>query len=204
QRDLCLAPPDVRRDHRRTTKDARQGMPRPVLSDCPHCSPLSSPPIFSPIVSLRSHRSRWAFGGGLTTTGHSARLPVLVVATLFLLPTAVPAQTVSFIASRNLGSPGSVAVGDFNGDGKLDLATTGAVLLGNGDGTFQAPLKFVPEGTPFSVAVGDFNGDGIPDLTVGTGEMYGFTVLLGNGDGTFRAPLSNNVPADSVAVGDFN
>src|SRR5713101_6231927 len=51
----------------------------------------------------------------------------------------------------------AVAVGDFNGDGKLDLVTNGSVLLGNGDGTFQAPLAF-PAGTYSSVAVGDFNG----------------------------------------------
>ncbi len=55
--------------------------------------------------------------------------------------------------------PASIAVKDFNGDRKLDLATNGSVLLGNGDGTFQAPLAF-PAGAYGSLAVGDFNGDG--------------------------------------------
>src|ERR1035437_8509611 len=65
----------------------------------------------------------------------------------------------------------SVAVGDFNGDGKLDLAVDNAgspgtvsVLLGNGDGTFQAPINS-PTGTSSrSLVVGDFNGDGKLDL----------------------------------------
>jgi hypothetical protein len=76
------------------------------------------------------------------------------------------------------GYPVSVAVGDFNGDGKLDLAVAnqfaghnldGAninVLLGNGDGTFQAPVNYAAGRSPVSVAVGDFNGDGKPDLAV--------------------------------------
>src|SRR5262249_59883305 len=69
-------------------------------------------------------------------------------------------------------SPSSVAVGDFNGDGILDLAVTNAgsndvsVLLGNGDGTFQAARSFAAGMTPFKVVVGDFNGDGILDLAV--------------------------------------
>jgi hypothetical protein len=60
-----------------------------------------------------------------------------------------------------------VTVGDFNGDGFPDLAVTNgadlgtiSVLLGNGDGTFRAPLNYAAGGTPARVAVGDFNGDG--------------------------------------------
>jgi hypothetical protein len=66
--------------------------------------------------------------------------------------------------------PISVAVGDFNGDGKLDLAVANlgsndvSVLLGNGDGSFQAPRNFPTGLEPRSVAVGDFNGDGKVDL----------------------------------------
>jgi hypothetical protein len=105
-----------------------------------------------------------------------------------------------------------VAVADFNGDGKPDLAVTTvlsvSVLLGNGDGTFQAGVNYTAGPTPASVAVGDFNGDGKPDLAVPNPGRYNFVImLLGNGDGTFQeAP--NNYPAGSgpvfAAVGDFN
>src|SRR6266404_4863250 len=61
-------------------------------------------------------------------------------------------------------SPTSVAVGDFNGDGHVDLAVTNdssntvSVLLGNGDGSFQAAQTYAAGLGPSSVAVGDFNG----------------------------------------------
>jgi hypothetical protein len=82
-----------------------------------------------------------------------------------------------------------VAVGDFNGDGKADLAVANysdhsvSVLLGNGDGTFQTHVDYATGSGPDSVAVGDFNGDGKADLAV-TND-YAVSVLLGNGDGTF-------------------
>jgi hypothetical protein len=98
--------------------------------------------------------------------------------------------------------PRSLAVGDFDGDGNMDLATANAydvsVLLGNSDGTFGAPSSLGVVGYPTSVAVGDFNGDGLLDLGVtGTysySSYYGSyqysyaNVLIGNGDGTFSVP----------------
>jgi hypothetical protein len=80
--------------------------------------------------------------------------------------------------------PEAVAVGDFNGDGKADLAlTNGAfdtvtVLLGNGDGTFTAAASPETGSYPSFIAIGDFNGDGKADLAVANGDDT-VTVLLG-------------------------
>src|SRR5205807_3111862 len=91
--------------------------------------------------------------------------------------------------------PYSVAVGDFNGDGRPDLAvanygsmqqpgTTILVLLGNGDGTFRAATTNTVDRNPSFVVVGDFNGDGKPDLAAANFGSYTVSVSLGNGDGT--------------------
>ena len=102
--------------------------------------------------------------------------------------------------------PSSVAVGDFNGDGKLDLAVTNeqdgtvSVLLGNGDGTFQTQVVYPIANGAQSVIVADFNGDHKLDLAVGGSQV---SVLLGNGNGTFQKPLVSPGTAP-LAVADFN
>src|SRR6266705_2491949 len=148
------------------------------------------------------------------------RLSLLVAATSSLLlafPNRTLAQTplfnpqTEYVAGSQQG-PSNIVVGDFNGDGKLDLAVTDysnnnvSVLLGNGDGTFQAPRTFPVGIHPAQVAVGDFNGDGKPDLVVSNVDSNTISVLLGNGDGTFQAAQSLPVGLNPwyFALGDFN
>jgi VCBS repeat protein len=112
--------------------------------------------------------------------------------------------------------PSSVAIADFNGDGKRDLAIANlnsgnvSVLLGNGSGAFA----FAP-GTPFhvgtrpaSIAAGDFNSDGKVDLAVANADDNAVAILMGLGNGTFAANVNSPVavgrrPA-SIALADLN
>jgi hypothetical protein len=106
----------------------------------------------------------------------------------------------AYVGSVFSPSPYAVVVADFNGDGKADLAASGSILLGNGDGTFQS-LGTYPIG-PTWLVVADFNGDGKADLASAG------VVLLGNGDGTFQNPLTYSIgdayPLSTIAVGDVN
>jgi len=118
---------------------------------------------------------------------------------------------------RGLGSndgPVSVAVGEFNADGCLDLSVANSesdnvsILLGNGDGTFQAAIYYeVTAGDgPLDVKVSEFNRDGILDLAVANSESDNVSILLGNGDGTFQANNNHAVGSQpcSIATGDFD
>ena len=80
------------------------------------------------------------------------------------------------------------------------------MLLGNGNGTFQAKQDFGTGVLPISVAVGDFNGDGRSDLVTADYGSDTASVLLGNGNGTFQAKQSFGTGTHpySVAVADFN
>jgi len=121
--------------------------------------------------------------------------------------------------------PSAVAAGDFNGDGKLDLAVANgnncyelpqpcsssfSILLGNGDGTFQPAITYSAGSAPVAVAAGDFNHDGKLDLVlVNNGyiaEGTTVSVLIGNGDGSFQPAVDYTAAegADSVALADFN
>ena len=122
-----------------------------------------------------------------------------------------------------------VAVADFNGDGRPDLAgwspTTAQfkVIPGNGDGSFQAANVVASNSVSNAVAglklslpnnlkfFADFNGDGVPDYAQANTSLDTISVFLGNPDGTYRAPLTftpQNVATlpnpQIVSAGDFN
>ncbi len=112
----------------------------------------------------------------------------------------------------------AVVAGDFNGDGRLDLAVVGlddagayevSVLLGNGDGTFEPAIQSALGPAvldPYSIVAGDFNGDGHLDLAIADPVANDVSVSLGNGNGTFEPPVQFAVGStpDSIVAGDFN
>jgi len=153
---------------------------------------------------------------GGRSTCRAGRWPraVALIAAFAWLAGAEPAGAVFFSATTNHAvghHPYSVAVGDFNVDGRPDLATANydsydvSLLLGDGSGSFSGATNY-PAGRPVSVAVGDFNGDDRPDLATANLTTDSVSVLLGDGAGGFGAATNfaaGNAPR-SVAVGDFD
>ena len=107
-------------------------------------------------------------------------------------------------------SPTSVQTGDFNGDGRLDIlalyssASQATVMLGNANGTFQAPLNSVTEPFTHQLAMGDFNHDG--KLDIADNDTTSVGIQYGNGDGTFQPPVIYPIgaSANDIEAGDYN
>jgi hypothetical protein len=114
------------------------------------------------------------------------------------------------------GHTASVAIGDLEGDGALDLVTADSsvgpegadlwVLLGNGDGSFQAAVAYPAGDEPSSVVIGDLDANGVADLAVSNRSSHDVSVLLGRGDGTFESPVAYGADQkpSSLAVGDVD
>ena len=107
--------------------------------------------------------------------------------------------------------PEAVVVGDFNGDGKPDLAVgdTGSptgveILLNDGSGGFGSPTLLSTGGFPAQIVVADFNQDGNLDLAVSDFDSGNVLVFLGNGSGGFGAPIASPGGGGAIAIGDFN
>jgi hypothetical protein len=104
--------------------------------------------------------------------------------------------------------PLALAVADLTGAGKLDLVIGNlnnivTVVLGHGDGTFQAPTFVRGGALTNAVAVADFDGDGKPDLAVGNQLGNDVSVIFGNGDGTFQTVPTYGPGGSSLAEGHF-
>src|SRR5204863_376902 len=93
-------------------------------------------------------------------------------------------------------NPQAIATGDFNGDGKMDLAVANAgsanvaLLLNRGEATFAPAIQYSVGTSPRALATSDFNGDAKLDLVVANSDSSNLSVLLGRGDGTLQPAVN--------------
>ena len=136
----------------------------------------------------------------------------------------------SLMAGSQFVAAGNLVAADFNGDGKMDIATVAAatgnnnqetvgIFLGNGDGTFTAGNRYGDLFGVNNIGVSDLDGDGNPDLILGFSDPNGFGpasgsgsyvyFMLGRGDGTFAGAMAYDTPSGFTigppfALADFN
>ncbi len=127
----------------------------------------------------------------------------------------------TFSIPATVAGVGTAAIlGDFNGDGKPDIASTGenlldvSILLGKGDGTFPnaigTQLPSAALGFPGQIVGADLNGDGKLDLAVSlasrtsASSLQNVAILLGKGDGSFGVPHLSQTGMEAFAVADCN
>jgi hypothetical protein len=121
------------------------------------------------------------------------------------------ANPVSIATGPSGAVAGAIVVGDFNHDGSLDVAiafysSSGSVmvLLGNGNGTFKAPVSYPVGNLPVALVAADFTGDNVLDLIAGD-YGGGISVLKGNSNGTFQAAVhSQTFLVQNLAAAKFN
>jgi hypothetical protein len=109
-------------------------------------------------------------------------------------------------------TPTYTVSGDFNNDGNADVAAsnppsnTVSVLLGHGDGTFDATANYSVSNSPSQIITGDFNSDLVLDLAVTTSGSVSILMGSTNGDGTFQLVISFNTTGigTTLTSGDFN
>jgi len=133
----------------------------------------------------------------------------------FGIQTVITIPAVTTTSGAINASPSAIATGDFNNDGNIDIAVTDMansrvmILLGNGDGTFQAPVPYTTGSNPVALVAQDFDGDGQPDLAVvnrGDGTTAStVSILLGNRlngtqNGTFGANTDYAVGISPSAI----
>jgi uncharacterized repeat protein (TIGR01451 family) len=173
-----------------------------------------TPATTTSTLSITTTSSTPLASSALTITGTSgvhfhstsATLAVVVKPPVTACPSFASPST-SYIGTN----PTALATGDFNRDGKPDVAMATAgnqivVMLGSGTGLFQSSVYYTAGTAPVSIASGDFNGDGKQDLAVANAISNNVSILLGNGDGTFQTAIAYAAGSNpfSLTVADFN
>ena len=155
--------------------------------------------VIPPNSGVRSLKAHFSGGSGYASSTSSVLSQTVDVTAATTLRNASSYTTANTINQH-------IAVADFNGDGHLDIVTNNyTVLMGNGDGTFQAPVIYPADKSAYAVATGDFNGDGKPDFaTAGIDGNVG--IWLNKGDGTFgsQVPYSIGAAPLNISIADLN